>query len=139
MLNLPYLRFCSCIISVIPESFRNPTCGLVSTSYILRVIVLKLKMSTDRNSLSITRLIMESSFELRLSLANRFFFNQFIYLLTYFWLYWVFVAVCGLSLVAVSEGYSLLQCAGFSLQWLLLLRSMGSGHAGFSSCSTWAQ
>ena len=31
----------------------------------------------------------------------------------------------GLSLVAVSGGYSLLRCAGFSLQWLLLLRSMG--------------
>ena len=25
----------------------------------------------------------------------------------YFWLYWVFVAVCGLSLVAVSEAYFL--------------------------------
>ena len=28
---------------------------------------------------------------------------------------------------------------GFSLQWLLLLCSMGSRHMGFSSCSTWAQ
>ena len=27
---------------------------------------------------------------------------------------------------------------GFSLQWLLL-RSTGSGHTGFSSCSTWAE
>ena len=27
----------------------------------------------------------------------------------FFWLHWVFVAVCGLSLVAVSGGYSLLQ------------------------------
>ena len=25
----------------------------------------------------------------------------------YFWLHWVFVAVCGLSLVAASRGYSL--------------------------------
>ena len=44
----------------------------------------------------------------------------------------------GLSLVAVSGGYSLLWCAGFSLRWLLLLRSMGSRRAGFSSCGSWA-
>ena len=31
-----------------------------------------------------------------------------------------------LSLVVASRGYSLLQCVGFSLQWLLFLRSMGS-------------
>ena len=51
-----------------------------------------------------------------------FFFNLFI-LFIYFWLCWVFVTVHGLSLVAVSRGYSSLQCAGFSLWWLLLLRS----------------
>ena len=45
----------------------------------------------------------------------------------------------GFSLVAVSGGYSSLQCAGFSLRWLLLLRSMGSRHAGFSSCGTRAK
>ena len=44
----------------------------------------------------------------------------------FFWLRWVFIAVHGLSLVVVSGGYSLLRCAGFSLQWLLLLQSMGS-------------
>ena len=47
-----------------------------------------------------------------------------------FWLRWVFVAVRGLFLVKASRGYSLLQCAGFSLQWLLLLQSMGSRHVG---------
>ena len=47
-------------------------------------------------------------------------------------LHWVFVAVLGLSLVAVSGGYS-------SLRWLLLLRSTGSRRTGFSSCSMWAQ
>ena len=57
----------------------------------------------------------------------------------FFWLRQVFVAARGLSLVAVSEGYSLLRFAGFSLRWLLLLWSMGSRHAGFSSCGTWAQ
>ena len=34
------------------------------------------------------------------------------------------------GLVAVSWGYSSLRCAGFSLQWLLLLRSMGSRRTG---------
>ena len=47
-------------------------------------------------------------------------------LFIYFWLPWVFIAAGGLSLVAVSRGYSLLRCAGFSLQWLLLLWSTGS-------------
>ena len=59
--------------------------------------------------------------------------NLFI-LFIYFWLYWVFVAVHGLSLVAASRGYSCLQRIGFSLQWFLLLQSTGSRHAGFSSC-----
>ena len=59
----------------------------------------------------------------------------FIYLFI-FWLHWVFIAVCGLSLVAVSRGYSPLQCTGFPLRWLLLLRSMGSRHPGFSSCGS---
>ena len=33
-------------------------------------------------------------------------FNLFILLLLFFWLHWVFVAVCGLSLVAASGGCS---------------------------------
>ena len=44
----------------------------------------------------------------------------------------------GLSLV-VSGGYPSLRCMGFLLRWLLLLWSTGSGHVGFSSCSTQAQ
>ena len=55
--------------------------------------------------------------------------------LGFFGLRWVFVAARGLSLVAESGGYSSLRCAGFSLRWLLLLRSTGSRRAGFSSCS----
>ena len=55
--------------------------------------------------------------------------------LFYFWLHWVFVAVCRL-LVAVSGGYSSLRCTAFSLRWLLLLQSTGSGCAGFSSCGS---
>ena len=48
----------------------------------------------------------------------------------------VFVAARRLSLVAVSWGYSSLRCTGFPLLWLLLLRSMGSRCAGFSSCGS---
>ena len=51
---------------------------------------------------------------------------------------WVVIAGRGLSLVAVRGGCSSLQCTGFSLWWLLLLRSTGSRCAGFSSCGTWA-
>ena len=63
-------------------------------------------------------------------------FFKFFYVVYFFFfrLHWVFVAACGLSLVAASRGYSLLWCAGFSLQWLFLLQRMGSRHAGFSSC-----
>ena len=59
-----------------------------------------------------------------------FIYFYFLQLINYFWLCWVFVAVCGLSLVAASGGYSSLQCAGFSLRWLLLLWRKGSRHAG---------
>ena len=70
-----------------------------------------------------------------------FFFLIFIYL---FGLCWVFIAAHGLSLVATSGGYSLLQCAS-SLRWLLLLRSMAVGSwasvvvaRGLSSYGLWA-
>ena len=69
---------------------------------------------------------------------KNFFINLFI-LFIYFWLCWVFVAARGLSLVAESRGYSLLQCTGFSLQWLLSLWSTGCRRVGFRSCGTWAQ
>ena len=47
----------------------------------------------------------------------------------------------GFSLVVASRGYCWLRCLGFSLWWLLMLKSteQGSRHAGFSSCTTWAQ
>ena len=79
--------------------------------------------------------------------AHSLFFNFYYF----FWLHWVFVAARGLSLDVASRGYSLLQCAGFSLWWLLLLQSTGSRRKGFSSCGlralgcqvsscgTWAQ
>ena len=62
-----------------------------------------------------------------------------LFLLIYFWLCQVFVAARRLSLVAASGGYSSLWCAGFSLQWLLLLHSTGSRCTAFSSCGTQAQ
>ena len=52
------------------------------------------------------------------------------FFLIYFWLRWVFISARRLSLVAASGGYSLLRRTGFSLQWFLLLWSMGSRHAG---------
>ena len=64
-------------------------------------------------------------------------FYLFIYL--FIWLHWVFVAARGLSLVVESRGYFSLWCVGFSLRWLLLLRSMGSRHMGSSSCDMRAQ
>ena len=67
-----------------------------------------------------------------------FFFFRFIFNFIYFWLCWVFIASGGLSLVSASGSYSL-PCTDFSLWWLLLLQSMGSRHAGFSSCGTQAQ
>ena len=45
----------------------------------------------------------------------------------------------GLSLAAENGGYSSLWCTVFSLWWLLLLQSMCSRHASFSSCGTQAQ
>ena len=59
-------------------------------------------------------------------LPSFFFFNK------------LFIFVCFGSSLLIA-GFLQLQCAGFSLQWLLLLCSTGSGHAGFSSCGAWAQ
>ena len=44
----------------------------------------------------------------------------------------------GLYLVALSRGYSSLQCLGLSLWWLLLLQSIDSRCMDFSSFSSWA-
>ena len=73
--------------------------------------------------------------------------NHFTYLFIFINLFIrLFLAVLGLSCCTQAfsscgerGGYSSLRCAGFSLRWLLLLRSTGSRHVGFSSCGTWAQ
>ena len=72
----------------------------------------------------------------RIELTFFFKINLFI-IFIYVWPRWVFIAACGLSLVAVSGGYSSLRCAGFSLQWLLLW-STGPRRVGFSSCGVQA-
>ena len=51
-----------------------------------------------------------------LSLINKFTISFFRFIC--FWLHWIFVTVQGLSLLVIQ---------GFSLQWLLLLWSLGSG------------
>ena len=54
-------------------------------------------------------------------------------------MHWVFVALCRLSLVVASGGYSSLWYVGFSLWWLFLWQSTGSRHVGFGNYSTQAQ
>ena len=66
-----------------------------------------------------------------------FFFFKIICLFL-FWFYWVFVATCGLLLVAKSRGYSLVVVCRLLVS-VAFLWNMGSRHMGFSSCSTWAQ
>ena len=46
--------------------------------------------------------------------------------LFFFWLCWVFVPACGLSLVATSRGYSLIVVHGLLIKVLPLLWSTGS-------------
>ena len=54
----------------------------------------------------------------------------------------VCVAMLGLHCfvqASSSGGKWELWCSGFSLQWLVLFPSIGSGHSGFSSGSLWVQ
>ena len=64
-----------------------------------------------------------------------FFKNLFIF---DFWLHWVFVAARGLSLVVARGRLLFVAVRRLLMQWLLLLRSMGSRRAGFSRCCTQA-
>ena len=67
--------------------------------------------------------------------------NLLFFLIHFFLSFFLFgyVAARGLSLVVVSGDYSSLRCTGFSLRWLLLLRSTDSRREGFSNCGTQAQ
>ena len=71
-----------------------------------------------------------------------FFFWHHFFLICF--LIYLFLAVLGLRCAQAfsfveSGGYSSLRCMGFSLRQLLLLRSTGSRHVGFSSCGTQPQ
>ena len=50
--------------------------------------------------------------------------------LIYFWLHWIFVAACGLSLVAVSGGYSLVAVLGLLIAVASLVVEHGLQNAG---------
>ena len=69
--------------------------------------------------------VSDSSYQSMVNALGKIFF--LINLFIYFWLRWVFVAVHGLSLVVASGGHSSLRWVGFSLWWLLLLRSRAPG------------
>ena len=56
--------------------------------------------------------------------------HSFLNICFIFYSCWVFVAVCRLSLVAESGSTLQMTCTGFSLLWLLLLWSTGSGVLG---------
>ena len=60
-----------------------------------------------------------------------------LFLSFFFPLFWVFIAVLWLSLVAASRDYSSTQ--GFSLGCLLWLRSLDSGVRRLRSCGSWTE
>ena len=57
----------------------------------------------------------------------------------YFWLCWVFVAVCGLSVVEVSWDYTQVAAHGLLIVVASLVPgSTGSRAPGLSRCDAWA-
>ena len=57
----------------------------------------------------------------------------------YFLPYWVFTDACGLSLLVVSKGYSLVVVCGLLFAVASLVAEDGAlGNVGFSSFGTWA-
>ena len=69
--------------------------------------------------------LVTSLLSMLLLLESVFFFFFKIYLVSSFWLCWLFIAVHGLSVVAESGSLPWLWSFGFSLQWVLLLQGMG--------------
>jgi len=59
-------------------------------------------------------------------------FDRFLFV--YFWLFWLFLATCGLFLVEVSGGYSLAAVRGLLIAVASLAWRTGSRAMGFSSC-----
>ena len=73
-------------------------------------------------------------------ISNLFFklFTYLFYLFFPLWLHWVFVAAPRLSLVAMSEGYSLLQFMVSHYSGFSGCRAWALERSDFSSCSWWA-
>ena len=67
------------------------------------------------------------------------YFFKVLFFIFFCWLYWVFVAPRGLSLVAVSRGYSLVELHGLLVAVASPCGAWSLGHVGFSSCGAWAQ
>ena len=63
-------------------------------------------------------------------------FLKKVILFIYFWVCLVFVAAWAFLQLWGAEATLQLQCTGFSLRWLLLLRSTGNRTCGFSSCNS---
>ena len=102
---------------------------ILQLSVLYKVVCICQSQSPSLSLPPLSPLVTVSSFSVSVHL---FLFSHALkFFLDYFWLPWVFVAAQVLSLVVASKGYTLLGCVGFSLQWLLLLQSMGP--------SMWAQ
>ena len=56
------------------------------------------------------------------------------YVYLFIWLLWLFVAMCGLSIVAASGGYSLDAVHRLLIAMASLVAERGIGGLGFSSC-----
>lgn len=95
-------------------------------------------IQSNWNSSGLLVIIKHSRATLENRLAVSFFFLIKLKNFCSFFLCQVFVATCGLSLVAVNSGYSVFAVDSFSLRWLLLFQARALGHAGFSSRSTGA-
>ena len=109
--------------------------------FLLSLWMIILHLSFMNLSKSILKPVYCSFFFRSLFFLNRTFFFKIFILFGFlnFWLCWVFIPVHRLSLVVANGGYSSLRCMGFSLQWLLLLQSMATRWAVFSSCGSQAQ
>ena len=62
--------------------------------------------------------------------------NFFVYLFI-FWLHWVFVAACGLSLVVASGGYSLVTGHGLLIAVASLVAEHGLSVLWLNTCGPW--
>ena len=81
--------------------------------------------SSQHGNQILRRAVPQASVQIGRKQKSTIFFFFYVFICFQFWLHCVFVALSGLSLVAVSRGSSSLQCLSFLLWWLLLLRCMG--------------